>query len=980
MKRYCMKFATLLTGICVAFGSCTSDLPDTAETNRKVVMEMGLRSYVPFGDTDSPVAIAESAVTSAYVYIFNANGTLENKGQTKVVPSGGSPIVGGQMNKTWSVYEGQKDIYVMLNPGTITTAAGVAINLDTYNPTNKVALEAVLTAADKFADDFKPAHANGMLMTGKALAQSVTAASSSVTVDVARRYSRVAVSVCKEDRLNDYVVEIQKISLKNHSVQTKLWGDADAWAGSQTAAVAQSLAMSVTVDRNLGDGTYTATDFVRYMMPRPKSASATDVPFVEIEATVDGTAKTYKAYFAEADVNESNNPAKPIAIVANKRYNMNITILKGEFDAKLNIEDWTDFTLDAPINGATIVASDLVLSDQEQVRKISFVAKPRPASGTVIVDWSGMPTSSTIERFGTAAGVNKTTVGVDADGKGEIEVKWGLPDPTTAATFAGQLVISNGTTSKAVGVMYGVYIPDPDFRAFLIDKGFISYMKNDYGLCKIISNGTANGGKIDLTTGQYLNAADLTGIEYFPEITNLQIKGSKVAYMDITKNTKLEIINCSNTKLTSLDVTQQPVLWSLTCESIALGTNGLDVTQNPKLSLLYCLSCKLPSLDVSQNALLEKLNCNNNLLTALDLSSNPALDDLKCNNNQISALDFTNNTKLRIVDCSYNVINGVLDFTPCQATIANINCNTNSGPNPIGLWTGVSGVTLGQAKKLTFLECSQNNLLTLDLTYCTALATLILWNNPISSLTNQQNAPLVSVSFQDTPNMNKSDIIAALTGSRSYDLSFSNNSNFTDAEFDKLLARIEAINGQLKGLKIANCENLGNTKPERIINTLLIPSGANWQISGNKIKKLTFDGTPPQDFRLTVGSPSLESLKIGSTDLVSGNTLTLNSSSNITKFTLQNKDASENMQNKITRIKVVNNPVVTSVILNYMTLNGIEVDNNVLLTEFKAGACRGTVTGKITNNPLLNTSVMSAIFTVTSSVNYSALTVSNNKQ
>lgn len=104
---------------------------------------------------------------------------------------------------------------------------------------------------------------------------------------------------------------------------------------------------------------------------------------------------------------------------------------------------------------------------------------------------------------------------------------------------------------------------------------------------------------------------DLTGIEHF-------------------KN--LEYLDCYNTKLTSL-----------------------DISENTALTFLQCSFDKLGSLDVSNNTALESLECWDCQLTSLDLSKNTALKDLNCCNNQLTSLDISNNTNLRNLECDEDV-------------------------------------------------------------------------------------------------------------------------------------------------------------------------------------------------------------------------------------------------------------------------------------------------------------------------------------
>ena len=64
------------------------------------------------------------------------------------------------------------------------------------------------------------------------------------------------------------------------------------------------------------------------------------------------------------------------------------------------------------------------------------------------------------------------------------------------------------------------------------------------------------------------------------------------------------------------------------------------------LETLDCSNNRLSSLDVSKNTELKTLNCYNNQLSSLDVSKNTALMELSCYNNQLKSMDVSENTAL----------------------------------------------------------------------------------------------------------------------------------------------------------------------------------------------------------------------------------------------------------------------------------------------------------------------------------------------
>ena len=74
----------------------------------------------------------------------------------------------------------------------------------------------------------------------------------------------------------------------------------------------------------------------------------------------------------------------------------------------------------------------------------------------------------------------------------------------------------------------------------------------------------------------------------------------------------------------------------------------------PNLEMLDCSNNYLNSINLSKNVVINKLYCNNNNLTNLDTSNNPSLAELNCSNNKILYLDLSSNKSLFDVDFTDN--------------------------------------------------------------------------------------------------------------------------------------------------------------------------------------------------------------------------------------------------------------------------------------------------------------------------------------
>ncbi|WP_106793621.1 T9SS type A sorting domain-containing protein [Aquimarina sp. Aq78] len=201
--------------------------------------------------------------------------------------------------------------------------------------------------------------------------------------------------------------------------------------------------------------------------------------------------------------------------------------------------------------------------------------------------------------------------------------------------------------------------------------------------------------------------ADLTGIEDFVALQDLNcynnglssidvsenlalltlnISRNSLTDLDVSKNTLLTELHVARNSLTSLDVSQNIALITLGCSQNQL--NGLDVTKNTALKNLYCYTNPLGSLDVTQNTVLESLDCVESQLTSLDVSRNPELQYLQVYDNLLTSLDVSKNVKLIELYVEYNQIasldvskNTALEDLSCfsnQLTYLNIRNGNNT--------------------------------------------------------------------------------------------------------------------------------------------------------------------------------------------------------------------------------------------------------------------------------------------------------------
>ncbi len=123
-----------------------------------------------------------------------------------------------------------------------------------------------------------------------------------------------------------------------------------------------------------------------------------------------------------------------------------------------------------------------------------------------------------------------------------------------------------------------------------------------------------------------------------------------ITSIDVSNNTALTALGCNNTGITSIDVSRNTELTSLRCNNT--GITELDVSKNIMLVGLECENTKITSIDISNNIMLEILTCNNIGITSIDVSNNPLLWWLECQNSALTSLDLSNNPKIRWIKLS----------------------------------------------------------------------------------------------------------------------------------------------------------------------------------------------------------------------------------------------------------------------------------------------------------------------------------------
>ncbi len=202
-----------------------------------------------------------------------------------------------------------------------------------------------------------------------------------------------------------------------------------------------------------------------------------------------------------------------------------------------------------------------------------------------------------------------------------------------------------------------IVITDGIFLSWLINQPDIN--TNGDGYIQIYE-AEAYTSAIDVSS---LDITDLTGIEYFINLTELNCSNNSISNLDISNNVNLITLDCSYNNLTELNISSNTLLQTIDCSNNQISTinSGYITTNNLKneienttLTTLNCSSNELNTIEFGRFINLENLNCANNQLQNLDLSQNNYIQKINCSNNDLENISLATENQLTEMNCSDN--------------------------------------------------------------------------------------------------------------------------------------------------------------------------------------------------------------------------------------------------------------------------------------------------------------------------------------
>ena len=285
--------------------------------------------------------------------------------------------------------------------------------------------------------------------------------------------------------------------------------------------------------------------------------------------------------------------------------------------------------------------------------------------------------------------------------------------------------------------------PDANFRNYLLSLYPDGYL-TQYDIANLTSLNVSNKG-----------ISNMKGIEYFTALKELRCWANSFTSLNLNSNTELTYLDCApNSSLTTLNVSNCSKLQTVYCYSTAL--TGLTITGKSNLTRLDCHNCtslkyiycyndNLTTLNVTGCTALERLDCyyNYNLAEITGLGDCTAITYLDCEDCAITDLSAVNSmTNLEKLYCRNNKISTLtLNYKP-NLSFVRVSGNPNLTTLRCSGNSQLSSVYMYNCPALESAWINMNNLSSLDLSGCTSLNNLSIWQNHISgnNMTNLVNS------------------------------------------------------------------------------------------------------------------------------------------------------------------------------------------------------------------------------------------------
>ncbi len=331
----------------------------------------------------------------------------------------------------------------------------------------------------------------------------------------------------------------------------------------------------------------------------------------------------------------------------------------------------------------------------------------------------------------------------------------------------GLLIVLVALTHFMVGAQI-INIPDANFKQLLLDANPLLGTAKDINgnMITIDINGNDEIEESEALNVYelfvaYASITDITGVEYFQNLTNLYIEGNEISNDNFVNLTSLRVLNISENQFTNANFSNLVNLEYLNFSDNQF--NSVNLSANLALKILDVSGNPLADLDVLSLTDLERVFVRNTTLTSLDVSNLPNLYDLdvifntnltslnvtglvnleglECFSNNLTSLDVSTLTSLTFLRCEGNQI-PTLDLTGLDL-LETVMCG----------WNLLTELDVSMLPLLDELRCSDNQITSLDISNNPLLDLLYCSNNALTYLNCKNGNEFNTLDMEFNPDM-----------------------------------------------------------------------------------------------------------------------------------------------------------------------------------------------------------------------------------
>lgn len=288
--------------------------------------------------------------------------------------------------------------------------------------------------------------------------------------------------------------------------------------------------------------------------------------------------------------------------------------------------------------------------------------------------------------------------------------------------------------------------------------------------------------KIDVSPSIY-SVRTLSGIEYFTNLESLNCSDNRITDIDLSHAAGLKYLNCSGNSIEEISISKNPSVVMLSCygnpikklaidgckdlKELYLYSNGWDCIQDSSISIENYKQAKTFELNANNTPFVkfsftnapEVMSLNlygdfeyvnvsgNKSIAAFDVSNFTNLEHLYVSGCNLGTVDVSSNTKLKVLNCSGNDIRAIDVKTNTLLEELNISGNES-----------VTSVDVSPLSNLSVLDVSDCSLKSVDVTKNTGLKSFKCSGNDLSSVNVRRNSSLKVLDVSDNNKMSAIDV------------------------------------------------------------------------------------------------------------------------------------------------------------------------------------------------------------------------------